>query len=103
MAFQITANLLDACVLSVLASGETYGYELTQKLRESLQVSESTIYPVLRRLQSSELLKTHDKPHMGRNRRYYEITESGKKKMEEFFDDWQEFRDRLDGFLGRTA
>jgi PadR family transcriptional regulator PadR len=87
----------------MLARGDTYGYELTQNLRESLQVSESTLYPVLRRLQSSEFLKTYDKPHMGRNRRYYGITESGKTQLDEFQKDWQEFRDRLEGFLGRDA
>jgi PadR family transcriptional regulator PadR len=103
LAFQITANLLDACVLSMLARGDTYGYELTQNLRDSLQVSESTLYPVLRRLQSSEFLKTYDKPHMGRNRRYYGITEKGRTQLGSFYDDWQEFRDRLDGFLGRVA
>ncbi|HBT95827.1 MAG TPA: PadR family transcriptional regulator [Coriobacteriia bacterium] len=103
MAFQITASLLDACVLSMLAEADTYGYELTQKLRDSLQVSESTLYPVLRRLQGNEFLKTYDKPHMGRNRRYYAITEAGKKQLEEFYGDWHEFRDRLDGFLGRDA
>ncbi len=103
MAFQITASLLDACVLSMLARGDTYGYEITQNLRDSLQVSESTLYPVLRRLQNSEFLETYDKPHMGRNRRYYGITESGKAQLEDFYKDWQEFRDRLDGYLGRVA
>jgi PadR family transcriptional regulator PadR len=87
----------------MLARGDTYGYELTQNLRESLQVSESTLYPVLRRLQSSEFLKTYDKPHMGRNRRYYGITEGGKTQLDEFQKDWQEFRDRLESFLGRDA
>ncbi|MCL1847857.1 MAG: PadR family transcriptional regulator [Coriobacteriia bacterium] len=100
MAFQITASLLDACVLSMLSHDDTYGYELTQNLRESLQVSESTLYPVLRRLQSNEFLKTYDLPHQGRNRRYYAITESGKVQLDEFQGDWKTFRDRIDDFLG---
>lgn len=100
MAFQITASLLDACVLSMLSRNDTYGYELTQNLRESLQVSESTLYPVLRRLQSSEFLKTYDVPHQGRNRRYYAITENGRIQFEEFRGDWKAFRNRIDGFLG---
>ena len=100
MSFQITASLLDACVLSKLARGDTYGYQLTQGLRESLQVSESTLYPVLRRLQGAELLKTYDVPHQGRNRRYYAITETGEAQLVEFKKDWGSFRDRLDGFLG---
>jgi PadR family transcriptional regulator PadR len=84
----------------MLARGDTYGYELTQNLRESLQVSESTLYPVLRRLQSSELLRTYDVPHQGRNRRYYAITDSGRAQLDQFHRDWGEFRGRLDDFLG---
>ncbi|MCL1797984.1 MAG: PadR family transcriptional regulator [Eggerthellaceae bacterium] len=100
MVFQITASLLDACVLSMLSRGDTYGYEITQNLRESLQVSESTLYPVLRRLQSSDFLRTYDLPHQGRNRRYYAITESGKTQLGEFKEHWKTYRSRLDGFLG---
>ena len=103
MAFQITASLLDACVLSMLSRNDTYGYEITQNLRESLQVSESTLYPVLRRLQSSEFLRTYDLPHQGRNRRYYAITESGRIQLGEFQKDWKTLRDRIDDFLGSDA
>jgi PadR family transcriptional regulator PadR len=99
LGFPITAALLDACVLSILADDDTYGYELTKKLRESLQVSESTFYPVLRRLQANTFLRTYDVPHQGRNRRYYAITDEGRVQLEQFSKDWKEFRDRLDGFL----
>ncbi|MCL1799414.1 MAG: PadR family transcriptional regulator [Eggerthellaceae bacterium] len=101
MAFQITASLLDACVLSMLSRGDTYGYELTQSLRERLQVSESTLYPVLRRLQGSGFLRTYDLPHQGRNRRYYAITDSGRAQLDAFRDDWKGFRGMIDGFLGK--
>ena len=84
----------------MLSQNDTYGYELTQNLRESLQVSESTLYPVLRRLQNGEFLTTYDLPHQGRNRRYYAITESGKTQLCEFREDWKIFRNRIDGFLG---
>jgi PadR family transcriptional regulator PadR len=103
LGFQITATLLDACVLSMLARGDTYGYELTQKLHDSLHVSESTLYPVLRRLQSSELLRTYDAPHQGRNRRYYAITDSGRIQLDQFYRDWKEFRARLDDLLRSDA
>ena len=100
MAFQITASLLDACVLSILSQNDTYGYELTQNIRENLQVSESTLYPVLRRLQGSEYLRTYDLPHQGRNRRYYAITENGKNQLGEYRNDWKIFRYKIDAFLG---
>jgi PadR family transcriptional regulator PadR len=99
LSFPITATLLDACVLSMLARGDTYGYELTQNLHENLQVSESTLYPVLRRLQGSELLRTYDAPHQGRNRRYYAITDSGRIQLDHFYRDWEEFRSKLDDLL----
>ncbi|MDR3315776.1 MAG: PadR family transcriptional regulator [Coriobacteriales bacterium] len=103
MGFQITAALLDACVLSILARGDTYGYELTQNLRERLQVSESTLYPVLRRLQAGLLLRTYDMPHQGRNRRYYSITEQGTAQLVQFKQDWSQFRDQLNSLLGKEG
>ena len=54
MAFQVSASLLDACVLSVLEQSDVYGYELTQRIKELMKISESTLYPVLRRLQKDE-------------------------------------------------
>ena len=100
MAFQITASLLDACVLSILSNKDTYGYELTQNIHENLQVSESTLYPVLRRLQSSDCLRTYDLPHQGLNRRYYAITDNGKNQLGEYRKDWKTFRFKIDAFLG---
>ncbi|MDR0350194.1 MAG: PadR family transcriptional regulator [Coriobacteriales bacterium] len=102
MGFPISASLLDACVLSVVARGDTYGYELTQRLHESLQVSESTLYPVLRRLQNGAFLQTYDLPHQGRNRRYYSITDEGKTQFALFQSDWHAFKSQLDGFLEDT-
>lgn len=80
MTFQIGSVLLDACVLAILAKEDTYGYRLTQQIKETLGVSESTLYPVLRRLQKEELLETYDVAVMGRNRRYYRLTDEGLEK-----------------------
>ncbi|MDR0350129.1 MAG: PadR family transcriptional regulator [Coriobacteriales bacterium] len=102
MGFPVTASLLDACVLSVVAHGDTYGYELSHKLHESLQVSESTLYPVLRRLQGSSCLRTYDLPHQGRNRRYYAITDEGRDLIARYRSDWRTFRNQIDGFLEDT-
>ncbi|MDZ7548942.1 PadR family transcriptional regulator, partial [Clostridium perfringens] len=60
MAFQLGAALLDACVLAVLSREDTYGYILTQNVRQIMSISESTLYPVLRRLQKDECLTTYD-------------------------------------------
>ena len=100
MAIQITGTLLDACVLAVLAEGDAYGYSLTQKLRKTVDVSESTLYPVMRRLQTDECLTTYDEPHSGRNRRYYKITERGLQKFRSCVEEWELFKQRIDSILG---
>jgi PadR family transcriptional regulator PadR len=99
MIFQASATLLDACVLAVLRDEDAYGYVLTQTLREALDISESTLYPVLRRLTKDNLLSTYDKPHDGRNRRYYSITEAGIKQADEYKTGWQDFKTRIEKLI----
>jgi PadR family transcriptional regulator PadR len=99
MLFQIGATLLDACVLSVLHGADTYGYSLTQMLRETLEISDSTLYPVLRRLQNEALLSTYDEPYQGRNRRYYSITAEGRERVVAYRDAWEDFRGRVDELI----
>ena len=89
MAFQVSSALLDACVLSVLAQSDVYGYELTQRIKELMKISESTLYPVLRRLQKDELVTVYDMPYNGRNRRYYSITDAGRGKLAEYRIEWK--------------
>lgn len=78
MSFTTGAALLDAVVLAVVSrEGEgTYGYKITQEIKQALELSESTLYPVLRRLQRDGCLTIYDEPFNGRNRRYYKITRS---------------------------
>ena len=78
MVFNTGAALLDAVVLAVVSREEegTYGYKITQDVREVLEVSESTLYPVLRRLKKDGCLEVYDKQYGGRNRRYYAIASS---------------------------
>lgn len=99
MKIQITADLLDGMVLSILSHGDYYGYALTQQIQESVDVSESTMYPVLRRLKKNNLLTTYDQPYEGRNRRYYQITEAGQQKLLEIRQLWSEYKQRLDQLL----
>ncbi|MDR1292239.1 MAG: PadR family transcriptional regulator [Clostridiales Family XIII bacterium] len=99
MIFQVGAALLDACVLSTLRHGDTYGYVLTQTLMGTLEISESTLYPVLRRLQKDEFLSTYDSPHMGRNRRYYKITDKGMARSNVYRVGWQEYKERVDSLI----
>ena len=99
MNFQVGAALLDACVLAILSQEDAYGYVLTQNVKEILNVSESTLYPVLRRLQKENFLTTYDVPYDGRNRRYYQITVTGKEKLDEFLQQWEEYKGKVDRIL----
>lgn len=91
--------MLDACVLSVLKAHDTYGYELTQTLKDNLELSESTLYPVLRRLTKDSYLTTYDKPVSGRNRRYYAITEKGTLQLSYYRAGWTEFENKLGSLI----
>jgi len=97
--FQLGSALLDGCVLAVLAREDAYGYSLTQGIKQVIPVSESTLYPVLRRLQNERLLGTYDQPHSGRNRRYYRITEDGMKRLHDTQNAWATFKTSVDSLL----
>ena len=99
MAFKIESSLLDACALAILHRGDTYGYEITQEMKKAIVVSESTLYPVLRRLQKDELCRTYDQPYQGRNRRYYSITEKGELQLQDYIRQWDEYRNAIQSLL----
>lgn len=97
--FTVNTALLDAFVLAILARGDTYGYALTQEVRKKIDVSESTLYPVLRRLQKNGWLETYDEPFMGRNRRYYHLTEEGKSQIAVYKSEWEQYKKKVDDVL----
>lgn len=99
MTYQLTAPLLDACVLGIVVKEDAYGYTLTQKTQQVFDVSESTLYPVLRRLQKSGLLSTYDVPFQGRNRRYYSITDEGKEALSFYKKEWIIYRNNVNSLL----
>lgn len=99
MIFQLGGTLLDACVLAVLNQEDTYGYVLTQRVREIVDISESTLYPVLRRLQKDGCLTTYDEPYQGRNRRYYRITELGENRLGSYKSEWTDYKGKVDQVL----
>ena len=98
MSFPISAALLDAIVLSVVAQ-EPEGYKITQQVTHTLELSESTLYPVLRRLQKDQLLTVYDAPFNGRNRRYYQITSAGRAQLAAYAQEWSRYRSSIDTFF----
>ena len=93
MVFHTGAALLDAIVLAVVSMEETgtYGYRITQDVRKVIDVSESTLYPVLRRLQKDECLEVYDRQFEGRNRRYYKVTEKGIAQLDFYREEWKNY------------
>lgn len=100
MSFSVSAGLLDALVLSVVSKEDTYGYKITQEIREAMEMSESTLYPVLRRLQKDECLETYDMEFMGRNRRYYKVTPKGSSQLNLYKDEWRTYKKKIDKVIG---
>lgn len=97
MVFNTGAALLDAIVLAVVSKDEqgTYGYKITQDVRQVLEVSESTLYPVLRRLQKDECLEVYDREVDGRNRRYYKLTEKGTAQLNLYRIEWKNYASKI--------
>lgn len=105
MVFNTGAALLDAIVLAVVSqeANGTYGYKITQDVRQVIEISESTLYPVLRRLQKDGCLEVYDMECGGRNRRYYKITESGTVQLNLYKTEWKAYAGKITKmFAGRV-
>lgn len=97
-------TLLDAIVLAIVAKEDTYGYKITQEVRNHIKISESTLYPVLRRLQKDNLLETYDSEYCGRNRRYYKITSNGMIQLDNYRHSWQTYMKQMNElFFGQAG
>jgi len=92
----VAGALLDASVLAIVQQGDTYGYALTQQMRDRLGVAESTVYPVLKRLEKDGSLWCYDVPTDGRNRRYYACTDLGLAKLAVLTEEWDGFKKMID-------
>lgn len=101
MVFNTGAALLDAIVLSIVSRDVdgTYGYKITQDVRGVIEVSESTLYPVLRRLQKEACLEVYDLAFDGRNRRYYRITEKGRVQLNLYRSEWSVYSGKISRIL----
>lgn len=93
---QLKRGFLDACVLAALSRGDSYGYEIIRQMPEPLEASESTLYPVLRRLAKQGLLSSYAAEHDGRQRRYYAITDAGREALAAFAQDERDIREILE-------
>ena len=90
MDMQMKRGLLDVCVLAAIRSGDSYGYKIIKDLKPYVELSESTLYTILKRLEAAGMLTVRTVEHNGRLRKYYRITEAGQQRIREFREEWQE-------------
>ena len=90
MDIQLKRGLLDVCVLAAIKDEECYGYKIIKDMKPYIELSESTLYTILKRLETANMLIVRTAEHGGRLRKYYRITDIGLKRIEEFREDWQE-------------
>ncbi|MBQ8258772.1 MAG: PadR family transcriptional regulator [Clostridia bacterium] len=90
MDIQMKRGLLDVCVLAAIKEEDSYGYQIIKDIKPFVEISESTLYPILRRLEAAELLTVRTAEHNGRLRKYYHITKAGLGRIEDFKEEWKE-------------
>ena len=90
MDIQLKRGLLDVCVLAAIKDEDSYGYKILKDMKPYMELSESTLYTILKRLETSRMLTVRTAEHGGRLRKYYHITKEGLARIEEFKADWQE-------------
>ncbi|MBS7021473.1 MAG: PadR family transcriptional regulator [Firmicutes bacterium] len=99
MDIQLKKGLLEFCILAVLQKEDSYGYQMIKDVSECIEISESTLYPILKRLESSNYLEVYSVEHQGRLRKYYHITEKGKEHIQEFLSGWSQM-EKIHEFIG---
>ena len=92
MDIQLKRGLLDVCVLAAIKDEDSYGYQIIKDMKPYLELSESTLYTILKRLETAEMLTVHTAEHGGRLRKYYHITQQGLGRIGEFREDWKEIQ-----------
>ena len=90
MDVQLKRGLLDVCVLAAIKNEDSYGYKIIKDMKPYVELSESTLYTILKRLEAASMLTVRTAEHDGRLRKYYHITDAGHRRIEEFRSEWQE-------------
>lgn len=99
MTFTLNAPMMDFLVLSVIAEGDAYGYQISQIIKRASSTKDSALYPILKRLQESHFVVTYDQQYQGRNRKYYRITPEGRQRQTELLKEWEEYKFIIDDIV----
>ena len=102
MDVQLKRGLLEVCVLKAIDSTDSYGYQIIKDISPFIEISESTLYPILKRLELSQMLTVYSVEHNGRLRKYYQITNMGRERILDFLEDWKEIQ-KIYEFINREG
>ena len=95
MDVQLKRGLLEVCVLAAINDNDSYGYQIIKDMKPYVEISESTLYPILRRLEAAEMLSVRSAEHSGRLRKYYSITKQGRSMLAKKTEEWREYADAV--------
>lgn len=99
MYYPVSALLIEFLILSIVEKQDSYGYEISQTIKLVAAIKESTLYPILKKLEKSGYLTTYSQEFQGRKRKYYSITEEGKEQLVVLNQEWESYRDTIDGII----
>lgn len=99
MYYPVSALLIEFLILSIIDSQDSYGYEISQTIKIVTDIKESTLYPILKKLEKGGYVTTYSQEFQGRKRKYYSITEAGKEQLVFLNREWNSYRDTIDGII----
>lgn len=102
MTYPFTAPLLDFLILSIIKKEDSYGYQISQQLKNVASMKDSTLYPILKKLSDNDYVDTYDQPFQGRNRKYYQITDTGKEHRIFLYNEWNEYTEAIEQIINDT-
>ena len=99
MYYPVSAHLIEFLILSVLQTEDSYGYEISQTVKLVADIKESTLYPILKKLEKNGFMTTYSQEYQGRKRKYYSLTYGGREELKFLNSEWISYRDTIDGIV----
>ncbi|EFR44452.1 PadR family transcriptional regulator [Streptococcus pseudoporcinus] len=99
MYFPVSATLIEFLILSIVKDQDSYGYDISQNIKLVSNIKESTLYPILKKLEKADYLRTYSQEHQGRQRKYYQLTTEGQTQLAFLEEEWQNYKASLDAII----
>ena len=99
MYFPISSILIEFLILAIIDREDSYGYEISQTIKLAANIKESTLYPILKKLEKAGYMTTYSQEYQGRKRKYYSITQEGKEQLQFLNEEWLTYKETLDGIV----